>query len=398
MISEYRQHFNTQYRPEQYAQFMADIEQSFGYSVEFKISETPVFIPTPLKNKLLEAAQEIYSSLNTPDYFSQSQRAIPSNCLVPNEKPTPDFLAIDFAICQDKNGALIPKLIELQGFPSLYCYQKTLNDYYRKHYEISENVTNFFNGLSAKQYLEILRNKIIANENPENVILLEIEPQKQKTRIDFDCCERMLGVRSVCLTEVIKRGKKLFYKSEGREIPIHRIYNRVIFDELQARPDLQSAFRLTDEVDVDWAGHPNWFFKISKFSLPFLKSKYIPKTYFLSDLKETPSNLENYVLKPLFSFAGAGVKFDVQPQDLTTIPEDEKPNYILMEKVQYQPLVQTLDIPAKVEIRLLTVHNSETNQLEVLTNLVRLSKGKMMGVDFNKNKTWVGGTLGYFEY
>ncbi len=398
MISEYRQHFNTQYRPEQYAQFMTDIERSFGYSVEFKISETPIFIPNPLKNKLLEAAQEIYSSLNTPDYFSQSQRAIPPNCLVPNEKSTPDFLAIDFAICQDKNGDLIPKLIELQGFPSLYCFQKALNDYYRKHYEISENVTNFFNGLSAKQYLEILRNKIVANENPENVILLEIEPQKQKTRIDFDCCEQMIGVRSVCLTEITKRGKKLFYKSEDKEIPIHRIYNRVIFDELQARTDLQPAFRLTDEVEVDWAGHPNWFFKMSKFSLPFLNSKYVPKTYFLNDLKELPTDLSNYVLKPLFSFAGAGVKFDLQLEDLMAIPEGEKPNYILMEKVQYEPLVQTLDVPAKVEIRLLTVCNSETNRLEVLTNLVRLSKGKMMGVDFNKNKTWVGGTLGYFEY
>ncbi len=397
MISVYRKAFNAKYRPERYEQFIAQIHQEMGYKVDFKISETPIFLPKSLKNHLEIATQEIFEQLDTAEYLAKAQEAIPQSCNVPNENAKPDFMVVDFAVCKHTDGSLIPKLIELQAFPSLFFFQAYLNRMYRKHYQIDNNLTNFFQGLSEESYLETLRQLIIGTEKPEHVILLEIEPEKQKTRIDFDCCERMLGVKSVCLTKIIKRGRQLFYEHEGREILIKRIYNRVIFDELQFRTDLKLDFQMTDEVDVEWVGHPNWFFKISKFSLPFLDSQYVPKTFFLTNLNEIPTDLENYVLKPLFSFAGSGVKFDVKPQDIQTIPDAEKKNYILMQKVHYQPLIETLDIPAKVEVRLMIARNPQTNALEILTNLIRLSKGKMMGVDFNKNKIWVGGTVGYFE-
>lgn len=397
MISVYRHTFNTNYQAEKYEQFIAQIHQDMGYKIEFKISETPIFLPETLKNHLITATKEILEQLDSENYLAKAQHAIPENCFVPNENKTPDFITIDFAICKNSDGTLIPKLIELQAFPSLFFFQAYLNRMYRKYYEIDEKLTNFFHGFSEEEYLEHLRKLIVGTENPENVILLEIEPEKQKTRIDFDWCERMLGVQAVCLTKVIKRGRQVFYEHEGKEIQIKRIYNRVIFDELQLRTDLELDFQMTDDVEVDWVGHPNWFFKISKFSLPFLDSQYVPKTYFLDNVEEIPADLENYVLKPLFSFAGSGVKFDVKPEDIADIPEAEKSNYILMQKVQYEPLIQTLDIPAKVEARLMVARNPETNQPEVLTDLVRLSKDKMMGVDFNKNKIWVGGTVGYFE-
>ena len=99
-------------------------------------------------------------------------------------------------------------------------------------------------------------------------MLLEIEPEKQKTRVDFAATERLLGIRAICVTKIKKRGGKLFYDRDGRAVRIERIYNRVIFDELVRRPDLDLAFRFQDDLDVTWVGHPNWYFRVSKHSSP----------------------------------------------------------------------------------------------------------------------------------
>jgi hypothetical protein len=325
-------------------------------------------------------------------------RAIPPQLFVPNDTDMPTFAAIDFAIGKDENGELIPQLIELQGFPSLFAFQHFIAVMFKKHYELPDNLTHFFPAelqQNENLYLEKLRSTIVADATPETTILLEMMPEQQKTRIDFACTEHFLGVKPVCITALRKDGKKLYYEREGRKIWVERIYNRVIFDELMHRTDLSLHFSFTDELDVQWAGHPNWFFKMSKFTLPFLDSPYVPKTYFLHELTTIPSDLENYVLKPLFSFAGIGVKFDVTCADIDAIPDSERSNYVLMRKVQYEPVIETLDYPAKAEVRLLFVNVN--GKMELLTNLVRLSKGKMMGVDFNKGMTWVGGTIGFFE-
>lgn len=397
MIPAYREAFNANYRLEQYERLLNRTKKDIGYTIDFKVSETPIFMPKNLKEHLKIATQEILIQLQSDHYLEQSHQSIPQNCFVPHQNAQPDFMAIDFAICKDTDEQLIPQLIELQSFPSLFFFQVYLNQLYREYYHIDNRITNFFHGYTENDYLTILRNLIVADHNPEHVILLEIEPEKQKTRIDFTCCERMMGIKTVCLTKIIKRDRTLFYKHEGREIPIKRIYNRVIFDELQMRTDLKPEFNMVDDVDVEWVGHPNWFFRISKFSLPFLKSKYVPKTFFLHELEAIPSDLQNYVLKPLFSFAGLGVVFDVKPEHIHAIPASDRSNYILMQKIQYEPLIKTLDIPAKVEVRMMIARNTHTNQLEILTNLIRLSKGKMMGVDFNREKIWVGGSVAYFE-
>lgn len=392
MIPELREKYNSQFKEENYNNLVKELDSAFNLKIDFRIAETPIFIPKPLLAEILNASNQIVSSLKTPQFKEYAKRALPKELEVPNEDDHPSLLAIDFAICKEPNGNFIPQLIELQGFASLYCYQELLDSAMRNNFDIGSNLESHFSGMENKSYIEKLKEVIVGDEDPDNVILLEIEPEKQKTYIDFLCTERFLGVKTVSLTDVKKDGKKLFYESKGRKIPINRIYNRVIHDELARRKDIKYNFRFTEELDVKWIAHPNWFFKISKFSLPFLKNKYVPPTFFLNELDTYPDDLENYVLKPLYSFAGAGVKYDVTGEILDEIKD--RSNYILQRKVNYEPAIKTPDIPAKAELRLLYVWKDEPM---LLNNLVRLSKGKMMGVDFNKDKTWIGSSIAYYE-
>jgi hypothetical protein len=259
----------------------------------------------------------------------------------------------------------------------------------RRHFEIPQNFSSFFSGLDGGSYVQLLKKVILADKDPMNVVLLEIDPHLQKTRVDFACTEELVGIKTVNLGDVIKKGKKLYYNHNGKEIPIDRIYNRVIYDELE-RKNFKFNFKFSDDLDVEWAGHPNWFFKISKYSLPSLKGKYVPRCYFLNELDTYPDELNKFVLKPLFSFAGLGVEVDVTKDMLDKV--NDKSNYILQEKVEYTPLIKTPDEYAKVEVRLMILWDDKPI---LATNLIRTSKGKMMGVDFNKNKTWVGSNLAY---
>lgn len=370
------------------------MNSEFDYKIDFRIAETPIFLPKELLNEITNAADIFTTALQSNEFREYSKGGLPKQLEVPNEDGHTSLLAIDFAICKDENGNLIPQLIELQGFASLYCYQELLNMKMRKHFNIGENLNTHFNGLNPESYMKIVRDTIVGDTDPENVILLDIEPEKQKTYIDFLCTEKYIGVKPVCITKVKREGKKLFYDNNGKKTPIEKIYNRVIYDELAKRSDIKYDFRFSEELDVKWIAHPNWFFKISKYSIPFFKNKYVPQTDFLCDVKEIPEDLENYVLKPLYSFAGAGVIFDLKKQDLDAIPEDKRKDYILQKKVNYEPSIVTPDIPAKAELRLLFVWNDKP---ELIHNLVRLSKGKMMGVDFNKNQTWVGSSIAYHE-
>lgn len=392
MIPELREKFNSGFTEKKYTSLIKDLDSEFNTKIDFRIAETPIFLPKELLNEILAGANDLVTALQTKEFKEYSKKALPDGLAVPNEDEHPALLAIDFAICKDDEGNFIPQLIELQGFASLYCYQELLNEKMRKNFDIGENLDSHFNGYNHETYIQKLKEVITGDSNPENVILLEIEPEKQKTYIDFLCTEKYLGIKTVCLTNVMKEGKRLFYENKGKKIPINRIYNRVIHDELAKRKDIKYNFRFTEELDVKWIAHPNWFFKISKYSLPFFKSKYVPPTFFLSDVKEYPADLESYVLKPLYSFAGAGVKFDVTKEILDNITD--RTNYILQKKVKYSPSIKTLDTPATAEIRLLFVWDDKPL---LINNLVRLSKGKMMGVDFNKDKTWVGSSIAYYK-
>ena len=395
MIPKYRQLFNDNFTTEKYDDFINDITADFDYKVTFRIGETPFFIPNDLKNQLLEASHEVISFIQKKGFNELTNKSLELNRKVPNQDEHTTFLAIDFGICEE-DGKIVPKLIEVQGFPSLYNFQNNLADKFQKNYPFLSNLTPFFNGLSKEEYLKIVEDAICNNHPKENVILLEIEPERQNTKIDFYYCKRDLGIETICVTEVIKKGKQLFYKnSKGKEILIKRIYNRVIFDELDLRTDLKLNFDFSDDLDVEWAGHPNWFFRISKFILPYLKGKYFIETTLLSDLKEIPNDLENYVLKPLFSFSGTGVIFNIKPGDIEAVKE--KDLYILQKKVNYKPIIQSPDGKVKAEVRLLAVWKKDAPSPTLVTNLVRLSRGEMIGVKFNKDKDWVGGTIGLFE-
>jgi hypothetical protein len=396
MIPEIRKKFNAEWSEEKYKALLHDLNTEFDFYIDFRIAETPIFIPKDLKEKILDAVDIITSYLLSDEYKKLSLNAIPKGLEVPGDPGYSALLALDFAICKDAEGNFIPQLIELQGFSSLFFYELLQNKMYRRHFNIPSNFGGLFNIQEPLGYIDMLRETIVGKLNPENVILLEIDPDKQKTRIDFACCEKYIGVKPVCLTDVIKEGRDLYYMRDGKKTKIERIYNRVIFDELSRRSDLKYNFSFRDDLNARWIPHPNWFYRISKYSLPYLKNKYVPETKFLNDFETLPSDPENYVLKPLFSFAGVGVKYDVTKDIIDSIPGSERHNYILQKKINYEPIIETTDIPAKAELRLLFVHKDKKPYL--INNLVRLSKGKMMGVDFNKDKTWVGSSLAYFEY
>jgi len=397
MIPAIRKAYNQAFTEERYNEFLHFLNSRYDYEIEFRIAETPVFIPKELKHRLFQACDEIIDVITQPDFKALTDRAIPEEKNVPNEDKHAQFLAIDFAICADENGGLTPQLIEFQGFPSLFAFQDLISKAYRQFFDIPADFDYLFSGLNSEKYMEML-NGVITNGHPaENVILMDIEPHLQKTRIDFYCVKEFFGVPSVCISALKKKGKKLYYESKGREIEVKRIYNRVIFDELDKRSDLKLDFNMLDDVDVEWAGHPNWFFRISKFSMPLVKSKYVPETKYLSEYQGVfPSDLENFVLKPLFSFAGAGVVYDVKPEDVTSITDPE--NYILQKKIYYAPAIETPDgDKIKTEIRMLYLWPYGEPRPIACTNLIRFSKGVMMGVKFNKNKTWVGGSTAFFE-
>jgi len=395
MVPALRQSFNNHFTRQHYEQFLADLNSRYPGAIEFRIAETPVFIPAAFAAQLVDACDHIIDLILEPRFKEWTQRAIPAADNVANENDHPHFLVFDFGICDDGQGGYIPQLIEMQGFASLYGFQVYYPETLRRHFSIPGNYSEFLSGLDHDSYLTLLRDTIIGDASPENVILLEIKPHEQKTRIDFYCTQDYLGIVPVCLTELIQEGAQLFYlhPATGKKTPIRRIYNRMIFDELH-QAKLGSHIDIRQDLDVQWVAHPNWFYRVSKFTLPFLRHPSVPATYFLNELKQPPADLENYVLKPLFSFAGKGVIIDVRPEDLE-VPDPE--NWILQRKVRYAELIPTPDGAAKAEIRMMYLWKDGAARPTLAINLARLSKGKMIGVNYNKDKEWVGGSVAFFE-
>ncbi len=366
------------------------MNQAERWPADFRLSETPIFLTSEFTEEVTGAAKKLVGLTQTPEFAQHSASAIPTDLEVPGEPPHWNFLVVDFGICRD-GDRLAPKLIELQAFPSLYAFQLLTLHCLRKAYPIiPRNWTSSFGGIKDDDYIKLLRRTILADADPANVILLEIEPEKQKTRVDFAATERLLGIRPVCATKIRKRGSQLFYQRDGVNTRIERIYNRVIFDELIRRPDLDLPFRFQDDLDLTWVGHPNWYFRISKHSLPFLQTDHTSPAFFANEFPVSES-LKDYVLKPLYSFAGLGVDMEPTPEKIRAL---EKPReWILQKKVAYAEFVPTVDGPrSKAEIRMMFVWPNDGEPV-LVNNLVRMSQGKMMGVDFNKDKTWVGSSI-----
>jgi hypothetical protein len=397
MIPSLRSAYNKNFTIEQYGNFLIDLNNVHPGTIEFRVAETPVFISKEFTQKTLDACESIVDIIIDPKFKELTRNAIPKNIKVPGENAHSHFIAFDFGVCENADGEFEPQLIEMQGFPSLFAYEVLLDDVFRKHFPVPGNFEAYLGGYNRETYIQLMKEIIVKDEAPENVILLEIFPEKQKTRVDFHATEDYLGIKMVCLTKLIKEGKKLYYMNDGKKTQVKRIYNRVIFDDLQQQPaEVQEKGQLLfEELDVEWVPHPNWFYRISKYTMPFIRHPYVPPTFFLNEITQIPSDLENYVLKPLFSFAGQGVVIDVTQKDIDEVKDPE--NWILQRKVKYADAIATPDIPAKCEIRIFYFWKDGAIRPVPANNLARLSKGKMIGVRYNKDKEWVGGSFCLFE-
>jgi hypothetical protein len=396
MVKERRKKFNTDFTVEKYHEFLTDLDSRHPGAIEFRVAETPIFIPKDFRDKMINACESIVDLIVDPSFKKLTDRAIPPGENVPGENDHTHFIAFDFGICENENGELEPQLIEMQGFPTLFAFQVYYPEVLNRNFNIPVNFGPYLNGYDKESYIQLLKDIILGDHLPENVILLEINPHQQKTRIDFYCTQDYLDIPVVSLTDLVKEGKKLYYFNKERKIEVKRIYNRVIFDELhQQKEKLGDFVDLTQELDVEWVPHPNWFYRISKFTLPFIKHPYVPQTFFLDEVKQLPADLENFVLKPLFSFAGQGVIIDVTQEDIEKVKDPH--NWILQRKVKYAEVIQTPNVPAKAEIRIFYFWKEGWERPLAVNNLARLSKGKMIGVRYNMDKDWVGGSVALFE-
>ena len=392
MIPALRQQFNANFTAEKYAHLLKSLEKRCGTPVQFRVSETPCFFPKALLEKMAAYGSELIHQLETSEYHEASSPAIPPEFNVPNEAAHPMFIQVDFGLVRDSDGNLQPKLVELQGFPSLYAYQAALSQAYLEVFGLDGNLKYLLSGLDSQSYEALLQRAIIGDHDSENVILMEIDPLRQKTLPDFVLTEKLLGIKTVSITDIKKEGRRLFYEDAGRRIRIDRIYNRAIVDEL-VRKKPRLAFRLNDDLDVEWAGHPNWFFRMSKFSLPYLRHECVPKTWFLDRLERVPEDLQNYILKPLFSFAGLGVVMHVSREHINGILPEKRSQYILQERMDFASVIQTPFGGTKAEVRTMYIWLEE---LTPVMTIIRMGRGLMMGVDHNQNMEWVGSSAGLY--
>jgi len=390
VIEPLRSAFNASWTERAYEAYKERLAESAGSAIGFRVCESPVFLPPALRDAMVEGALEIWDQLLQPAALERSKAAVPPEFDVPAGDDHPLFAQADFAIAE-VDGRLAPRLIELQGFASLYAFQllqgRLCLDMVPGH---GEPLDFLLNGLDDVGYRRVVGDAILGSHPAENVVLLDLDPPGQGTYPDFAATEKLFGVRAVCPTDLTRSGRELWYERDGKKTRVLRVYNRLIVDELVEKK-VVLPFRFTEELDVEWAGHPNWFFRWSKHALPGLRHPLVPEARLLSTFDRPPDDLDRWVLKPLFSFSGSGVKVDVTPEDLAAVPEKDRASTLLMRKVDYAPVVEAPDgARSRVEVRVMFVWR-EGRPVPV-TTLARLSQGKMMGVKFNRDKTWVGST------
>ena len=439
MIPALRQAFNREFTAGEYSAFREHLDRACGTHITFRICETPCFFTRELLDRVVSAGRDlIHQLVGSPAYRAASQNCIPAGFAAPNESAHPLFIQADFGLVRGASGALEPRLVEIQGFASLYAFQAALARAYIEKYARASGLQFLIDFETVEDYRAELRRAIVGSHDPENVVLLEIEPQHQKTLPDFLLTEKMLGVRPVCVTSLRREGKRLFYQRDGKLTPIYRVYNRVIADEL-IRKRIAMPFQYADDLDLEWAGHPNWFFRISKFSLPFLQGPTVPHSWFLDQLfdssaeerprslpaavipsaarnpssladaskharskvalelpaklEDWPARLDDYVLKPLYSFAGLGVIVGPTRDELAAIPAARRHEFILQRRMRFEPVIDTPHGPTQAELRVMFIWLDE---LRAGPLIVRMGRGKMMGVDHNRDLEWVGASAALF--
>ncbi|MBY0497636.1 MAG: hypothetical protein K2Y23_25805 [Cyanobacteria bacterium] len=393
MIPSLRQSFNASWTEAKYRDLVRRLELRTGATLGFPISETPCFFPKSLMSSLAATGLELFNQiLNNRDTMAAADAVVPDRFKGSGAEEIPAFLQVDFGLVRAADGSIRPKLVELQAFASLYGFQVAVAEAYRDAFSLPASLDIFLDGLDATTYHALLEDVIVGSNDANEVVLMEIEPRAQKTWPDFVVTEQQWGVRAIDISEVHREGRRLYYRRDGKATRIRRIYNRVIPDELE-RKRLQLPFGYGDDLDVQWAGHPAWYFRISKFSIPFLRDPSVPETRFLDGIESLPTDREKYLLKPLFSFAGGGIIFAPTDAQIAAIPMNERKNYILQERINFTPVIDTPEGPAQAEIRLMYVRSG--SQLRPVLPLLRMGRGKMMGVDHNKGLRWVGASAGF---
>ena len=399
MLEPYRADFNARFTEQKYAELLRELDRQTHTKVEFRVCETPVFLPVELMDRMVAAARELTLALvEDAAYMRASDAAVPAAYRVPNDNPKPNFMTVDFGLLREAGGGIGFRLVELQAFPSVFGYQDLLARQYIETYGLAPELKWHLGGHDEESFWRLMQRVLVGEHAPENVVLLELHPETQKTRADFSVYDDRLGIRTVDIAKVRKEGRRLLYERDGRWTPIERIFNRTIVDELEReRPAL--AFDYRDELDVSWAGHPNWYFRASKFSLPYLKQPTVPRAVFLSDWDGDRSLLaldrDEVLLKPLFSFAGKGIQFAPTEEQIGAIPAAERSQYLLQERVRFTPVIATPYGMTQAEVRIMFVWPDD-GELEPVISLVRLGRGLMMGVDQNRNQLWVGGSAALF--
>ena len=390
MIPDARQSFNERFTPAGYERLLDLLAERCGGPVAFRVCETPCFLPGDLLNRLAADGFDLIRQLTeSSDYRLASEAAIPPRWRVPDEPEHPLFVQVDFGLVRGTAGGLEPRLVEIQGFPSLYAFQPVLAQAYLDAYGLEDSWSLCLGGLDAGTYRQLLRDAIVGDHDPQQVILLDVDPGRQKTRCDFVLTEQLTGIRTVCLTEVRRRGDRLFYQRDGVETPVRRVYNRCIVDEIERRR-IEPPFDYRQALDIEWAGHPNHYFRISKFSIPYLRHSSVPRTWFVDELPEIPADLENYVLKPLYSFAGHGVVVGPERASIDAIPQERRHEFILQERVSFERVIDTPHGLTQMEIRLMYIWPDDELEPRAVCSLLRTGRGQQMGVDHNKNMAWVG--------
>ncbi len=392
MIPALRARFNRDWTPGRHEALLARLGALTGVPLGFTVAETPCFFPAALLDEMATTGASLVTSfLANPDALAAAEALIPARYLGPGQETRPTCVQVDFGLVREPDGRLTPRLVELQAFPSLYAFQHTLATLHREVHALPESCRAHLDGLDDAGYVALLGEVLVGAHDPAEVVLLEIAPEQQKTRPDFARTSRIWGVETVDPRDVVVRGRSLWRRRDGRETPIRRIYNRVIPDELE-RTGHPMAFDYRDDLEVEWVGHPAWYFRLSKSAIPWLDHPAVPRTWRLDTVTTLPADREALVLKPLFSFAGGGIVFAPTDADLAAIPAGERHLYLLQERVRFEPVIDTPHGPTQAEIRVMYVW---TDRLRAVLPLIRMGRGKMMGVAHNRGLSWVGASAGF---
>lgn len=394
MLKDIRIAFNQAFTDERYQRYLDYINQHYPNSVGFRIAETPLFFSKEFKESITLAGEAICHQLIQPALLKQLCKGIPAGFNIDAYNTLPNCILLDFAITENGREPDY-SLVELQAFPSLFAYEIIQNNALLQSYSIPNGFSAFLNDYDEKSYLSLL-SQLIKGDNPNETILLELDPEIQKTCIDFYCTRDYLNIPIVNIRDIYFKEGKWYYLSGGKESTFKRIYNRIVFDEIKENEAIVETYiQLANDSQLTWFTHPIHFFMYSKYALPYITHPKIPKTVFLDQVNIQKTDFTRKVIKPLFSFAGKGVMIEPTQESVQSITN--KAQWICQEKIHYVQGILTPKDPAKAELRIFFLKDPKTNVFKAVFNLARLSKQALINTAQNSNDTWVGGSMAFFE-